>query len=385
MINKNIVKKKFIEFFGDSPLLVYSPGRVNLIGEHTDYNDGFVLPAAIDKKIIFAVSVRKDDLVHLYSLDMDDHLEFRLNKYEKSNSKLWTNYLLGAIDQLIKNGYDIKGFNCVFGGDIPMGAGLSSSAAIETGLIFALNELFNLNIDKLTMIRLAQKAENEFVGVQCGIMDQFINIYGKKNMVLKLDCRSLEYEYFPFENDKLQIVLCNTMVKHSLFASEYNVRRKQCEEGVLILKQFNHKINSLRDVSIEFLNQHKSDMNELIYKRCKYVVEENKRVNQACEDLHKNDFVSFGKKMYQTHLGLKIEFEVSCYELDTLIELAANQDYVLGARMLGGGFGGCTINIIMSEKVEDFKKEVRENFKKIFGIFPEFYVCRIGDGTHLIK
>lgn len=378
------VLNKFRELFNEYPLLIRSPGRVNLIGEHTDYNMGFVLPAAIDKAICFAITPRNDETCSFFSLDMNDSIQYQVSSIKKQE-KSWPNYLMGVVDQLNKRGHKIKGFNCVFGGDIPIGAGLSSSAAIEAGLAFALNHIFNLGIDKLSLVKLAQKAENEFVGVNCGIMDQYINIFGVEQKVLKIDCRSLEYEYHPFVNDDLRIVLCNTMVTHSLASSGYNTRRTQCERGVKILQHSNPDIKSLRDVSLELLFSNETDLDKVIFRRCKYVIEENERVTKACEDLEKNDFISFGKKMYQSHNGLSKEYEVSCEELDFLVDEALHHDAVLGGRMMGGGFGGCTINLVRKDFVESFKQSIEESYHNRYGKKPPFYVCKIEEGTHIIS
>lgn len=378
------VKKKFKELFNEEPLLIRSPGRVNLIGEHTDYNMGFVLPAAIDKAIYFAITPRNDETCNLFAIDMNENFEFRISNFHFSEKK-WPNYLMGVIDQLNKAGFKIKGFNCAFGGDIPIGAGLSSSAALEAGLIFSLNHIFNLSIDKLSLVKMAQKAENKFVGVNCGIMDQYINIFGATQKVLKIDCRTLEYEYHPFVNDDLRIVLCNTMVSHSLASTEYNLRRTQCEAGIKILKQCGYNINSLREASFEMLMNCMSQFDEIIFRRCKYVIEENKRVIQVCEDLEKKNITSFGERMYQSHKGLSTEYEVSCEELDFLVEQTLAHDAVLGSRMMGGGFGGCTINLVKKEFVDDFRILIEEAYQKKFGKKPEVYVCKIERGTHLLN
>ncbi|MBU2444968.1 MAG: galactokinase [Bacteroidetes bacterium] len=384
MKNVKCLVSKFKEMFSKNPLIIRSPGRINLIGEHTDYNEGFVLPAAIDKNIFFVISPRDDKKCLLYAADLNDDFEFDLNNFCKSE-KVWPNYLIGVVDQLKKSKLEIQGFNCVFGGDIPIGAGLSSSAAIEAGLAFALNEIFELNIEKINLVKLSQRAENEFVGVQCGIMDQFINIFGKENKVLKLDCRTLEFEYYPFELNDLQIVLCDTQVKHSLASGKYNARRTQCEEGVRILRKFNNKIHTLRDVDLEFLNSHRSELDPTIFKRCKYVLNENSRVDASCRDLENGDFISFGRRMYESHEGLRYEYEVSCKELDTLAEIASNHEAVLGARMMGGGFGGCTINLVKKDGLEDFKEKIEKKYFAHFGKSIKFYITRIESGTSIIS
>ncbi len=383
MTDVDKIFKLFKKEFNGNPIIVRSPGRVNLLGEHTDYNDGFVLPAAIDKNIIFAIAPRKDSMCFILSADMNEKVEFNLNELDKSKLN-WPNYLLGVIDQLSKANIKIGGFECAFGGDIPIGSGLSSSAALEAGFAFVLNEIFDLGLDKLNLVKTAQKAENNFVGVRCGIMDQFVNIFGQKDKVLKIDCRSLEFKYFPLSTSQTKIILCDTKVKHSLASTEYNNRRKQCEDGVKILKHFDDKINSLRDVGPDFLKDHKEDLEEVIYKRCEYVVKENQRVNLACEDLEENDFDAFGKKMFQTHIGLKDEYEVSCKELDALVDIASDSNGVFGSRMMGGGFGGCTINLVDETGVDNFSEKVKRKYKSVFGYEPEIYQTEIVSGTEKV-
>jgi len=384
MANVQSIEKKFRELFSENPLILRSPGRVNIIGEHTDYNMGFVLPGAIDKAIYFAISPRNDNKCKLYAYDINESHEFSIDKIEKSE-KNWPNYLMGIVDQLNKNGYKINGFNCVFGGDIPIGAGLSSSAAIEAGLAYALNYIFDLKIDKLDLVKLSQKSENEFVGVKCGIMDQYINIFGEENKVLKIDCRSLEYEYIPFEFKNISIVLFNTGVSHSLASSEYNQRRKECKEGVQIIQKDFPDVQSLRDVSLEMIYDYKNKMPEKIFNRCKYVVEENNRLLKACNALKKKDLPTVGNLMYQTHEGLSKDYEVSCEELDFLVELTKNDDRIFGARMMGGGFGGCTINLIEKNDVNDICNLFAEKYKRKFGIELKYYITSINKGTSFIK
>jgi len=376
------VKSTFQKHFKNEPLLVRSPGRVNLIGEHTDYNEGFVLPAAVDKVIVFGIATNDTGKGRIFSVDMEEEFEFNIadRPFEKSELR-WPNYIMGAVDQLIKNGHEVKGFDCVFGGNIPIGAGMSSSAAVEGGLIYGLSEIFDLGVDKLSMVKMGQKTENDFVGVNCGIMDQFINIFGEDEQVLKLDCRSLEYELYPFQRDDLRIVLCDTKVRRELAGSEYNVRRSQCEEGVEILQKYGSNIKSLRDVTRELLDEHKDEFDPIVYKRCKYVVDENNRVLAACNDLTKDDFKSFGKRMYASHVGLRDEYEVSCSELDIFVEAAKDIDGVLGARMMGAGFGGCTINLVVEDQVEVFAEHVQKVYKEKTGNDSEVYVTKINAGT----
>lgn len=383
-MNYDKIYNHFVEIFKEKPFIFRSPGRVNLIGEHTDYNEGFVLPAAIDKEIIFAIAPSGDKNCRLISLDMEDSYEFNISSFVKSG-KAWANYLLGMIEQLKNAGYKMNGFNCVFGGDIPIGAGLSSSAALEAGLGFALKTLFGLSVEPMDIVKLAQKAENEFVGVKCGIMDQYINIFGKKGKALKIDCRSLEYEYFPFEAEDLRIVLCDSRVSHSLASSEYNIRRKQCETGVKLIQRSNPSVVSLRDVSPDLLKSFKEDLDPVVYKRCEYVIEENARLLAATGALLKNNIAEFGSLMNESHEGLRSKYEVSCSELDSLVEYARQDENTIGCRMMGGGFGGCTINLVKSGAVESFTQKMTEKYKWKTSRDLRVYVAKIVDGTSQIN
>lgn len=379
------IENEFQNRFDGEYILVNSPGRVNLIGEHTDYNQGFVLPAAVDKSIILAMSTNDTNTARFYSVDKDESFGTKILGELKKSHREWPNYLLGVVDQLRKRGYKVGGFDCTFGGNVPIGAGMSSSAALEGGVLFGLAKLYNLDIPPIEMAQVAQKAENDFVGVQCGIMDQFVSLNGKEGHALKLDCRSLEYEFYPFNRDDIRIVLCDTGVRRELASSEYNVRRAQCEEGVSILQEFDTNIESLRDVKLEFLLDHKSDLDSTVFQRCKYVVEENRRVLQACQDLDKNDITSFGQRMYQSHAGLRYEYEVSCKELDALVDIAWNIEGVLGCRMMGGGFGGCTINLVEEPYLEDFTAQIREQYLEEAGQEVAIYQMNVSGGTGLIK
>jgi galactokinase len=382
MILVESVETKFKELFNEQPFLIRSPGRVNLIGEHTDYNDGYVLPAAIDKAIYLAVKPRTDKCCKVFALDLKEERDFGIRD-PKPTEKTWPNYLMGVVDQLVKGGHRLNGFNCVFAGDIPIGAGLSSSAAIETGLAYALNHIFDLGIANLELVKLAQRAENEFVGVQCGIMDQYVNIFGEQDRALCIDCRSLDYEYYPFDHD-VSIVLFDTRVPHSLASSEYNQRRKECAEGVEIISRSYPSVTHLRDVSAEMLAEFQSELGEKIYRRCKYVVEENERVLEACSALKKKDMEAFGQHMYETHEGLSHGYEVSCDELDFLVELVKDDPKVYGARMMGGGFGGCTINLVQKDETERIMNMVTENYSHRFALEPRTYVTTISAGTSII-
>lgn len=378
------IHKQFLEKYEREPILIQSPGRVNLIGEHTDYNDGFVLPATIDKKIVMAIAPNNLDKLRILSLDLNQEEVFELNNLHNSK-KHWANYIKGAISELKKAGYQSRGFDMVFGGDIPIGAGLSSSAALEGALLVGIEELFGFGLSRSEMAKIGQLTEHNHVGVNCGIMDQFINLHGQQNKVLKLDCRSLDYVLVPFERDDIKIVICNSKVSHNLADSEYNVRRSQCERGVSTLKKYDPEIRNLRDVSMEMLLNYKNEIDPLVYKRCKYVLEENQRVHDACEDLFVNDFQSFGRRMYQSHDGLSKEYEVSCAELDILVEEAKRLKGILGSRMMGGGFGGCTINLVEEKHVDQFKIEVSKKYEDRTGINPEIYTTKIISGAKVME
>ena len=360
---RNGIQEKFLNLFNEKPLIVRSPGRVNIIGEHTDYNDGFVLPAAINKAIYLAITARTDEQVHLYSSEFNASFQTTLSQMRPAN-EVWPNYILGVADQLVKRGYVIRGFNLVIDGDIPIGSGLSSSAAVECATAFALNALFDLNITKLDLALIAQKAEHEFAGVLCGIMDQFASVFGKKDQVIRLDCRSLEYESVPLKLEGYQLLLLNTNVKHSLASSEYNTRRNQCERGVALVKKHHPEVESLRDVTMDMLLRYVKDSDELIYRRCKYIIEENQRLLEGCEDLINGRIDYLGQKMFQSHEGLRREYEVSCPELDFLVDAVKNHPGVLGARMMGGGFGGCTINIVKENAVDQLVRELSRAYNE---------------------
>lgn len=378
------IEKKFIELFTSEPLLVRSPGRINLIGEHTDYNEGFVLPAAIDKEMVLGVAKNGLNVCRLYSYDYDEQNTYTLADLKPGDNG-WANYILGVVDQLKKAGYTIEGFDCAFGGNIPIGAGLSSSAALECGVAFALSELFDLKVDKQNLIKFSQKAEHEFAGVQCGIMDQFASVMGKSDHAIRLDCRSLDFNYFPINLQDYQIILCDSQVKHSLASSEYNTRRQECEQGVEIIRQKYPEVKSLRDITKGILDEQKDNMAQEVYKRCRYIIEENERLLTGCELLEKGDIAAFGKKMYGSHDGLSIMYEVSCKELDFLVDFTRDKDYVVGSRMMGGGFGGCTINLIKKDKKEEFNNSVKEAYKNNFDIDLKIYEVTIKNGTSTIS
>ncbi len=373
------------EFVSAASILVRSPGRINLIGEHTDYNDGFVLPAAIDKAAYISLTPRSDNEIHLHSLDLKDMYFTTVDTIAPSAGPSWTNYLLGVVAQFVKAGVTVNGFDAALTADIPMGAGLSSSAAVECAMAMALNVFTKAGFDKITLVKMAQKAEHEYAGVQCGIMDQFASMMGKDKHVIRLDCRSLEYHYEPFDIDGYKIVLLDTNVKHSLASSEYNVRRKQCEAGVAMIQKYHNEVSSLRGATMQMLDKYVLSQDTIIYNRCKYVVEENSRLLQACNDLEKGDLISFGKKMFETHYSLSRLYEVSCPELDFLVEHVKADPAVLGARMMGGGFGGCTINIVKEDAVDQLIAETGEKYGSAMNKELQAYTANIKEGTTIIS
>lgn len=379
------IKAKFQQLHSTEPLLVRAPGRVNLIGEHTDYNFGPVLPAAIDKNIYFAINFRNDNVINVYAADYSDSVAITLDNLEPA-WKLWPNYCLGVIKEFQKLGYELRGMNIVFGGDIPLAAGLSSSAAITCATATALNSLYNFNKEPIELAKIAQAAEHNFVGVHCGIMDQFASIFGKKDHFIKLDCNSLQYSYIPFTAQNVKIVLFDSGVKHFLVSSAYNERRKQCNEGVAIVKQHLPSVNSLADITEGMLFKFVKPVNEEIFKRCLYVVEEIARLDKVREDLLNNDFETLGKHLFETHAGLRDLYEVSCKECDFLVDYAKNHvDGVLGARMMGAGFGGCTINLIREDVVETVVERLKSAYKETQGKELKVYYTSIGNGAEVLE
>ncbi len=365
------------------PLLVRAPGRVNIIGEHTDYNDGFVLPAAIDKAIYVAIGRRTDQEIHLHAQAFQAEVVTHVS-YVQRNENSWANYPLGIVRELQQNGCHVGGFNLIFDGDIPIGAGLSSSAAVECASIFALNAVFQLGIFRLDMARMAQRAEQNFAGVMCGIMDQFASLFGKKDHVFKLDCRSLAYEYAPLRLDGYEIVLLNTNVEHELSTSEFNTRRAECELGVRWLQERYPQVNALRDATVTMLKEVVEPKDTVIFRRCLYVVQEIERLLGAYADLQRNDLKALGRKMFQTHDGLSKLYEVSCPELDFLVDAVRENPEVVGARMMGGGFGGCTINIVRADAVEALIETITHRYRQATGRELSAYIARAEDGVETL-
>ncbi|NDP27752.1 MAG: galactokinase [Flavobacterium sp.] len=373
----------FKETFNSEPkIVVISPGRINIIGEHIDYNDGFVLPAAIDKIICFAFEKNNSNTSKIIAIDLDDVFEIDLNDAINLDDKVWTNYLRGVINQLKINGYNFEGFNCVFSSNIPVGSGLSSSAALECGFLFGIKELFHLNIKQIDIALMGQKAEH-WVGINCGIMDQFSSVMGLENKVIKIDCRTLDYEYHDANFSDYSLVLFDSNVKHSLMTSAYNQRRQQCEEGIAIIKNNFPEISSFRECSENQLLSLKDKMSSDVFKRSHFVVKEIGRVIQACEALDTGNIEVLGQLMFETHEGLSTEYEVSCPELDFLVNTVKEEESVIGSRLMGGGFGGCTINLIKKGNEEAIKSKLSKLYLETFGIELKIYDVKIGNGTSL--
>lgn len=376
---KEKIRKEFKKHFGTEGALYASAGRINLIGEHTDYNGGFVFPGAIDKVIMAEIRPNGTDRVKVFSIDLGETAEFGLNEADVPPQP-WARYIFGVCREILKRGGNVAGFDAVFGGDVPLGAGLSSSAALESCFAFALNNLFNSDsIDKFELSRIGQSTEHNYCGVNCGIMDQFASVFGREGNLIRLDCRSMEYEYFPFAPENHRLVLVDSRVKHELADSPYNKRRESCERVAGRLG-----IATLRDASAEDLSAIKSDISAEDYMRAKYVIEEKERVLAVCEALQKGDYDTVGRKMYETHEGLSHDYEVSCEELDTLVDIA-RECGVTGARIMGGGFGGCTINLVPNDIHDRFIETATSRFAGKYGHEPKIYDVVISDGARKIE
>lgn len=369
------VSEVFSERFGGHGTAFASAGRINLIGEHTDYNGGFVFPGAIDKTIVAEIKANDTDTVRVFSVDCDEYAEFGLEEKDKP-AQAWARYIFGVCREIIKAGGRVGGFDAVFAGDIPLGAGLSSSAALESCFAFALNEIFNGGqIDKFRLALIGQATEHNYCGVNCGIMDQFASVFGRKDNLMRLDCRSLEYEYFPFRPVGYRLLLIDSLVKHQLSDSPYNKRRESCERVSARLG-----IDTLRDATMEMLDAVKDDLSDEDYRRARFVIGEKERVLDVCDALVAGDYERVGRDMYATHDGLSRDYEVSCEELDFLNDLARKSG-VTGSRVMGGGFGGCTINLVRDDIADGFKDMVRAEYSARYGFEPKFYDVVISDGA----
>jgi galactokinase len=376
-----MIEETFKKTYAATPeVVVRAPGRVNLIGEHTDYNDGFVLPAAIDRYIEFAGRRRADRTIRVHSTDFQDSAEFSLDDIQKDSQHRWSNYLRGVSKFLEADGHRLAGADIVFGGNVPREAGLSSSAAVEVGATTFWQKLMGLKLDPVYIVKLSRRAENEFVGVPCGIMDQFISALGRKEHALFLDCRDLSYRHVPLRGD-VKIVVCNSGVKRALAQSEYEVRLKQCRQSVAQLRTKGLAVNSLRDVEPVDLETGRDALSEILLRRTRHVVTENQRTREAVQVLEAGDVERFGELMNASHVSLRDDYEVSCRELDTLVELAWRQPGTVGARMTGAGFGGCTVNLVRAGAAEAFARAVTQGYQQALGLKAEIYVCQASNGA----
>ncbi len=375
------VRSRFIKHFDGTTGSVYtSPGRINLIGEHTDYNGGFVFPGAIDKGMMAELKPNGTKKVRAYSIDLKDYVEFGLNEEDAPRTS-WARYIFGVCREMIKRGVSVEGFNTAFSGDVPLGAGMSSSAALESTYAYALNDMFGDNrIDKFELAKVGQATEHNYTGVNCGIMDQFASVFGKKENLIRLDCRSLEYQYFPFKPDGYRLVLLDSVVKHELASSAYNKRRTSCENAVSAIQKRHPHVQFLRDANMDMLKEVSSEISQEDFMRAQYVIEEIQRVLDVCDALEQNDYETVGKKMYETHYGMSKLYEVSCEELDFLND-CAKKNGVTGSRVMGGGFGGCTLNLVKNELYENFVKDAVTSFIDRFKRKPKVYDVVIGDGA----
>lgn len=373
---KTIIHNEFTKRFGQEGVFYASAGRINLIGEHTDYNGGYVFPGAIDKVIMAEIAPNDTDKVRVYSIDIDEYVEFGLNE-EDAPTQSWARYIFGVCREILKRGGSVKGFDAVFAGNVPLGAGLSSSAALESCFAFALNDMFNDNsIDKFELARIGQSTEHNYCGVNCGIMDQFASVMGQKGKLMRLDCRSMEFEYFPFNPEGYELVLLDSAVKHELADSPYNKRRASCER---VAKRLG--LETLRDATMTMLKAIRTDITAEDYFRAKFVIEEKDRVLAVCDALNAGDYETVGQKMYETHHGLSDDYEVSCEELDFLNDIA-KECGVTGSRIMGGGFGGCTINLVKTDLLDKFVETAKVRFNEKYGHEPKVYPVVISDGAH---
>lgn len=378
------ILKAFSSLSEHEPRLFLSPGRINLMGDHTDYNEGWVLPAAINKNAYLAIRQNDDERCHVIALDIDSQYDFNLDSLDRNDSVDWPNYFIGVVALMKEAGVKVGGFDCVFSSDIPIGAGLSSSAALCACLAFALNDIFAGGLTRKQMVEIAQLVEHRFIGVQCGNMDQTASLFGKQGHVLQFDCRSFDITYAHLNTGDYEFVVCDSCVKHSLASSGYNDRKASCDEVVAYFQKIRPAVSSLRDLSFEELDQEKEGLGTLLYKRASYVLKENERVLKGSALLEQGDVKGFGELMYLSHQGMSNDYEVSCTELDFLVDLTKPLDFVLGARMMGGGFGGCSINLVHKAHLSRFHSLVSEAYQKEFGWPPKLLDLEIADGTREI-
>ena len=376
---QTLVRQHFTERYGEGATLFGSPGRINLIGEHTDYNGGFVFPGAVDKGIVAAIRPSAEPRARIYSLDMQEEVTFGFTEEEKP-ALSWAHYIFGVCREMIKRGATIGGFDALFAGNVPLGAGMSSSAALESTFAHGLNELFNAGFDRIELARIGQSTEHNYCGVKCGIMDQFASVCGKAGCLMRLDCRSMEYAYYPFDPTAhgYRLVLVNSCVKHQLTGSPYNDRRMSCERVAAALGR-----ELLRGATMAELDAIKEQISEEDYRRARYVIGEEQRVLAVCEALGRNDYEEVGRQMYATHWGLSADYEVSCEELDLLARIA-EECGVTGSRMMGGGFGGCTINLVANERYEAFVEQVKSRYEAVYHIEPLIHEVVIADGARAL-
>lgn len=377
------IRRQFQQYFGKQHQITAAPGRVNLIGEHTDYNQGFVLPGAIDKNIYIALAPNSDMRLNVHALEYEEQFSFTLD--DMHPVKGWPTYLLGMIYMMLPEKRLAGGMDVVVSGQVPVGAGMSSSAALCSAFGLALNEIFRLGRTRMEIALAGQQTEHRFASLQCGIMDQFASLHGKAGHLMKLDCRSLDYEYIPFDFPAHRIVLVNTMVSHSLASSEYNLRRQQCEAGVDLLSKYYSDIHSLRDVELSKLDAHRPEMDETVYNRCRFIVEENQRLLDGCIFLKEHRLDAFGQLMYASHTGLSKDYAVSCVESDFLVNEIKLLPGVMGARQMGGGFGGCIISLVEKDSVENFCRDISLKYQTAFGKIPDCYVMTISEGAHILQ
>jgi galactokinase len=374
------VTARFREVFAATPRIFRAPGRVNVIGEHTDYNDGFVMPAAIQFYTWVAAAKRDDRVLEAYSDRFNEKITLSLDTLAGPPRKHWSDFVRGVAAVLQNAGYNLSGANLVIHGEVPLGAGLSSSASLEVATALALISLSAIDVPRLQLAKLCQKAEHEYIGTLCGIMDQFVAVFGAAGHALMLDCRSLEYQLLSIPQD-VRLVVCNSMVRHELASGEYNRRRADCEEGVRLLQPHLPGIRALRDVSVSDLEAWKHVLPERVYRRCRHIVTENQRVLAAAKALQSGDTAQFGQLMYRSHASMRDDYEISCRELDLLVDLAASRPGVLGARMTGGGFGGCTVNLLRADNSATFKEDIAQDYRNATGIIPEIYICDPAQGA----